>query len=68
MVRYENDCCDCATSGYPCIGESCSKRNVKVLICDDCGFEMDELYLYDGYELCKDCLCFRYKQNREVIY
>ena len=56
MIRYENQCCDCATPGYPCIGSACPKRNVKIYICDDCGDEVEDLYYYDGEELCIDCI------------
>ena len=56
MVKYENQCCGCATESYPCIGNSCPNRNVPVLVCDECGFEEDILYEYDGQQLCKTCV------------
>ena len=56
MIKYENECYGCATESYPCLGNICPNRNVKHLYCDRCGDECDELYVFDGEELCEDCL------------
>ena len=60
MIEIRNECCNCATSTYPCMGNSCPLRNTKVYICDDCKDEVDELfdslYEFDGQELCIDCI------------
>lgn len=56
MVEIKNECCDCAAPGYPCQGDSCPYRHVKHYYCDNCGDEVDELYVVDGEELCRDCL------------
>lgn len=53
MRKYQNDCCDCATPGYPCNG---SHKNVLHFYCDKCNDEVDRLYLYGGSEYCADCL------------
>ena len=63
MIKFENECCDCATESYPCMGSNCPNRNVKHLYCDRCGDECDELYVFDGEELCEECL----KANFETI-
>ena len=55
MVVVENECCDCATGAYPCLGSSCPRRHVEHFYCDKCGYE-DKLYEYDGKELCAECL------------
>lgn len=55
MIEYENECCNCAVPGYPCKGNLCLNMNVPHLYCDDCG-EEDELYHYDGEELCIECI------------
>ena len=55
MVKIENDCCNCATGSYPCLGNSCPRRNAKHYYCDKCG-EEDLLYDFDGQELCVDCI------------
>ena len=55
MVKYENDCCDCATENYPCIGNACSRRSVPHYYCDKCGAE-EKLYDYEGQDLCESCL------------
>ena len=39
MVSYENQCVGC---DRPCIGDSCPYRNVRVLTCDSCGYEVIE--------------------------
>ena len=45
-MKYEvNECCDCATESYPCIGDSCSLRHVTYYKRDRCGCDeakMDE--------------------------
>jgi hypothetical protein len=52
MIKIENQCVGCET----CM-PYCSKREVKVLICDDCGDECQELYYgTDGQEVCNVCL------------
>lgn len=59
MIKYENECCDCATGAYPCLGNSCPNINVPHYYCDECGVECNEiehLYCYDGEELCLDCI------------
>ena len=56
MVKYENECCQCATALYPCAGDSCPNRHVKHLYCDKCGEDVEEIFEYDGKELCKKCL------------
>ena len=55
-TRYENQCCSCAVPAYPCLGDSCPNRNVRVLECDKCHDEVDKLYIFDGEELCEECL------------
>lgn len=57
MIRYEDDCRGCATDTYLCLGKYCPRRNIKVLECDKCGDDtVEELYRYDGMELCSGCL------------
>ena len=59
MVRYENQCCDCAVPGYPCRGSYCPNRHVPVHYCDKCRYEIegdDGIYDVDGEELCEECL------------
>lgn len=56
MKEIVNMCCDCATDGYPCLGNLCPHRNVEVHYCDECNEELDEIYEVDGKELCEECL------------
>lgn len=55
MLRYEDDCCDCATPAYPCIGEMCPRRRAPHYHCDKCDSEAT-LYEYNGHEYCADCI------------
>lgn len=59
MRKYQNDCCDCATPGYPCNGRH---KSVLHLICDECGGDVDRLYVYGGNEYCADCLLEQFEQ------
>ena len=52
MVRVESGCVDC---GLPCVHEACPHYKVVIYECDSCGNE-DELFHYEGEELCVDCI------------
>ena len=56
MIKIENECCNCATAAYPCLGESCEKRHSKHLFCNRCGEEVDKLFIVDGEQVCLECL------------
>lgn len=50
MIKYVNGCNGCAE----CIG--CGRdKSIKILVCDCCETE-DDLYEFDGEELCIDCI------------
>lgn len=51
MVQYEDFCVDCPQG---CI--NCGRKHTKVLYCDECKQESQELYEYEGQELCEECL------------
>lgn len=55
MKVYKNECVGCTSMGLHCIGSSCPNKNVLHLYCDDCKSE-EELYYFDGQELCIDCI------------
>ncbi len=65
MVRYENNCCNCASPGYPCIGSLCSLRSVKTFYCDECNEEIDpdEIYLVENEHLCEECLKKKFRME-----
>ena len=63
MTKIENHCCDCATPGYPCIGNACHLRKVVVHYCDRCGEELDDIYDVDDEELCEECLKENFRRN-----
>ena len=54
MLKYENDCVNCA---LPCI--DCGRKHVPHMYCDSCGEETDVLYhmidsAYDSQYICKE--------------
>lgn len=51
MERYENDCVSCGADNC-CL---CRLKSVRHLYCDECG-EEDDLFYFDGRELCIDCI------------
>lgn len=52
MIEYENECVGC---GLPCYGNACPNRNVPHYYCDECG-DKEQLYEFDGQELCIRCI------------
>lgn len=55
MKRIENECLSCTDIGLPCLGSSCTNRNVVRFYCDKCK-EESTLYYYGGKELCGECI------------
>lgn len=53
MIVTESDCVSC---DLPCIGSACKYFKVVRFICDECGKDAEELYHWDGEELCIDCI------------
>ncbi len=60
MVRYENRCCECSAALYPC--NHCGLEHTPVLICDNCGQEVEDLYEYDLGEWCEECIIKNYSK------
>lgn len=56
MITYENQCVGCTSLGLPCMGSGCPNANVPVPVCDWCKDEVEELYEYEGDEVCPDCI------------
>lgn len=55
MIKYEDECVGCPPE-IGCRGNACSNRNVPHYYCDDCGDDVEDLYEYDGEQLCLECL------------
>ena len=55
MVVIENDCVGCADVIGTCLGPDCPNRHVPHYYCDKCG-EEEDLYEFEGEELCIDCI------------
>ena len=69
MHKVENECVGCTDLGLPCQGSSCPNRHVLRYYCDKCGDETEELYEFEGQELCEDCLLKEVpKVNAEDAY
>ena len=51
MIKYENECVGCPQG---CI--HCGRDKTQHLYCDRCGEDSEELFIFDGEELCEDCL------------
>ena len=51
MIKYENECVGCPQG---CI--HCGRDKTQHLYCDRCGADCEELYVFDGEELCEECL------------
>lgn len=58
-IVIRNECCECAVPAYPCRGDICPLRHVRRLYCDNCGADVDRLYVLDGDELCEECVLKR---------
>lgn len=54
MIKYENECVGCPPE-MGCMGSSCPNRNVPRFYCDKCK-EEEELYEFDGEQLCIECI------------
>lgn len=50
MIKYENDCVGCERCGH------CGRDKTPYLYCDNCKECDDELYEFDGEELCIECI------------
>ena len=62
MKVYLDECCDCSTPNYPCLGESCPKRRVLHTFCDICDEDIDgDVYEVEGEHLCEYCLKEKFK-------
>ena len=63
----ENHCCDCASPGYPCMGDSCPRRHVEVYYCDECDphheTPLEKVYDDGEQELCEECLLEKYRKE-----
>lgn len=61
-MKYEGECHGCATESYPCLGSACPNRHVKHLYCDECDDEVEEVYDFEGIQLCEKCLLKKFEK------
>lgn len=61
--RYVDECCHCATAGYPCTGEH---KHIREYFCDECREEVEpnQLYNYESKDLCAECLLKKFEKVR----
>ena len=67
MMYESNECCGCATEGYPCLGPRCSMRHVPRYVCDWCGeddLSEDEIEDINGDDVCREC-ARKYEEEQE---
>ena len=63
MVKYENECCDCATENYPCQGDACNLRNVPHYYCDNKECRAEEtLYHTEDGDFCAECILKKFEK------
>lgn len=68
-MKYEvNECCGCASPGYPCLGDRCNRRHTIKYVCDICGTDdLDEddieTDLLTNEDVCRWCRA--QKENEE---
>lgn len=55
MITFTNECVGCPPE-MGCLGSSCPNRHMKHYICDICKCEVEDLYDFEGEELCLDCI------------
>lgn len=55
MRKTESECVGCSIHGLPCLGSACPNNEVTRFYCDECG-EEEDLYEFDGEELCISCI------------
>ena len=55
MIVVENECVGCPDD-LGCIYNACPYYKVVRYICDTCRSEVDDLWYFDGEQLCKDCI------------
>ena len=62
MIITESECVQC---GLPCMYSACPYYRVTRLYCDGCKDEADDLWYFDGEQLCKDCILNRLDKVEE---
>lgn len=68
MKRMVSYCVGCTSLGLYCKGDGCPyHKPVPEYLCDECEEELypSELYVYDGKELCGNCLLHQFKTVEE---
>lgn len=60
MIKKENKCGDCESSGIVCLGKLCNYYDgYKVIFCDGCKIDLgeyDRIFKYNDKDYCEKCL------------
>lgn len=66
-IRFISGCSlgSCDMKRWGCAG--CTYDGDTELVCDNCGYETDVLYNFNGEQLCEDCLLNHKKIERKLI-
>lgn len=62
MVITVDNCTGCRTIFGNCLRTACPNRARKIVVCDDCGVESNELYKYNDKILCIECLIDQFEK------
>ena len=66
MVKYINECRDCAVPGYPCMNEYCPNKRVRHVFCYVCGTDMEDWYNYNDMQICEECIMEKLEKDRII--
>lgn len=64
MTRVEDQCVGCPTE-MGCLGQACPNRNVRIVICDDCGDTA--ICNIEGQDFCENCAEHYVNSNFELL-
>lgn len=54
MIKYYDECVECPPE-IGCLGSGCRNLKVPHYFCDECG-EEEDLYYFEGREVCLNCI------------
>ena len=57
MRIKESNCVGCRSIGLHCMGSACpNSEPSEYIVCDECGDTFDSIYIFNGRELCTNCI------------
>ena len=58
MIKKNEGCIGCSDG---CL-RGCRNYEVIYLVCDECDQTVDDLYLFDGEQICEECLLNKFEK------